>query len=164
MSDYAAAELNSNICSTLVVSEESVAEIFEETEDDAVLLIDPDSTAIDYEEDIAADGEEAEALAELEGDEYAVAYCRALYDLNEMEGGFCCQTLAIEYPAEFESAPSYIPIMVEKTGVTAQEEDPIVVDIGVEVSVTWGAEAFASASGLAASAMTMAASLMVFTQ
>ena len=29
---------------------------------------------------------------------HAAAMCRALYDLNKIEGGFCCQSLVYTYP------------------------------------------------------------------
>ena len=83
--------LNSNICNGVVMDTESVALIFSSGGDD-YSLADPEETALD----LTADMEDLEddvvaAIMELEGDEYAVALCRAEYDLNELEGGFCCQ-------------------------------------------------------------------------
>ena len=115
-------------------------------------LIDPEETDLDLAVEVE-DEDQVAALDELEGEEYTVAYCRALYDLNELTGGFCCQAIGV--------MGSVTPFMTSASGVTLQEEDPIVVG---EAEVTWGAEAFASASSIGASIMTLAATALVFAQ
>ena len=52
--------------------------------------------------------------------------------------------------------------MFNSKKVSLQDEDPIVKDMqGTDYIFTWGAEAFASAKGLAASALTMAAAMVI---
>ena len=97
------------------------------------------------------------AIDELEGDEYAVAQCRAVYDLNELEGGFCCQALMID-TGDTKMISTFLS---DASGVTAQEGDAIDYE---GMDVTWGAEAFASASSIGASVMTLAATALVFAQ
>ena len=153
--------LNQNICSTLVVNQETLDDFGGGGEG----LMDPDATIIPYEKD--EDDMEEDVLAgieELEGDPQAVAFCRAIYDLNEIKGGFCCQSLSLDFGVE--GLESYIGFLVDAGSVELVEEDPITVDFGdgFMVDMSWGAEVFASGKALAASALTMAASLMVFTQ
>jgi len=105
-----------------------------------------------------------EAAMELEGDERVVALCRGLYDLNEFEGGFCCATLSIDYGIEGMDV-EYSPMLTTATSVKKQNEDPIEVELEyggetMTLTVDWGAEVFASAKGLATSAMAAAAIIM----
>ena len=51
--------------------------------------------------------------------------------------------------------------LTDATSVTLQEEDAIVIN---GMDVTWGAEAFASASSIGASVTTLATTALVFTQ
>ena len=151
-------ELNKYICAGTVVNQEA----FEAAMDGDESKMDPDALAIEYdkgESDIAADV--AEKIAELEGHDYGVALCRALYDLNEMEGGFCCLTTKTEMDVEgFE--PSYNGMLFSSKKAVLNDVDPIVIDMGgIDVTLTWGAEVFASAKGLAASALTMAAAMVI---
>ena len=97
-------ELNGKVCDTLVLDDESLEEKFMTAPDDYpdVWKYDPEGTEIELDEDLELTEEQEEALAELEGDESGVAQCRAYYDLNELEGGFCCQTLGIEMDEFFE--------------------------------------------------------------
>jgi len=103
---------------------------------------------------------------ELEGDERAVALCRGLYDLNELEGGFCCATLATDYGIEGMSfGVEYDGMLTTATSVTLQDTDPIVVELEYDgetmtITVDWGAEVFASAKGLATSVMAASAIIM----
>lgn len=92
--------------------------------------------------------------------------CRALYDLNEMEGGFCCGTLALDYGEDSEYGPYYQELMTTATSVTLQDTDPIEVELEYDgeilytITVDWGAEVFASAKGLATSVMAASAIIM----
>ena len=107
--------------------------------------------------------DEGEAVVEeLEvGDVQGVAYCRALYDLNEVSGGFCCQTFGIEYDGEISQHNELTGAM----GVYAQEGEITIEYFGEEdTPVYWAAERFGSANGMAASFITMTATLMAFTQ
>ena len=151
-------ELNKYICAGTVVNQEA----FEAAMDGDESKMDPDALAIEYdkgESDIAADV--AEKIAELEGHDYGVALCRALYDLNEMEGGFCCQSTKVEVDME-GAEPSYNGMLFNSKKAVLNDVDPIVIDMGgIDVTLTWGAEVFASAKGLAASALTMAAAMVI---
>ena len=55
--------------------------------------------------------------------------------------------------------------MTTATKTVKKTDDPIVVNLGIEdadATITWGAEVFASGRALAASAVTLAATAMVF--
>ena len=92
----------------------------------------------------------------LEGMEYAVAYCRALYDLNEVEGGFCCQ--AIHLAAAIEgNGPFFLLVESDKTE-TIDTEITI-----MDGEVSWSAEVFGSAATVGASFMALATSAIMFT-
>ena len=113
-----AVEMNGNVCNELVIEQESIEELFGEDAPD-VYKYDPNSTELALDDDLELEDDIVEAIDELEGDEAGVAMCRANYDLNELEGGFCCQTLAIEYAEFFESDPSYTGFMTSATKVSA---------------------------------------------
>ena len=85
------------------------------------------------------------------------AYCRAEYDENELDGGFCCQTIAVEL---FSGYAMQISFLTHAMGTYKKEKE--ILHEGK--NVYWGAEYFSSASGLAASAITMAAAAIAFTQ
>ena len=96
---------------------------------------------------------------ELEGQEQANAQCRMEYDLNSQEGGFCCQAMTIDvedYPPSGFFASS--------TKIEAGAEEIVVDFDGTDVDILIGAELFASASGMGASFLTLAASILVFSQ
>ena len=151
--------LNSNICKGVVMDDASVEEVISSNGEDFTLA-DPDETRLEY--DLSASDLEDEdviaAIDELEGDEYAVAQCRAVYDLNELEGGFCCQALMMTTDGQ----SMITTFLSDASGVTLQEGDAI--DYEGMYDVTWGAEAFASASSIGASVMTLAATALVFAQ
>ena len=149
-------ELNKYICDGTVITQEA----FDKTMDGDESANDPKGLEIELdkgEDMIAADV--AEKIAELEGHDKGVAICRALYDLNEMEGGFCCFTTKME----IDNEAGYGGTMINSKKAVLNDIDPIVVDFGegYEITVTWGAEVFASAKGLAASALTMAAAMVI---
>ena len=107
------------------------------------------------------DDEGEAVVAELEvGDVQGAARCRALYDLNEVSGGFCCQTFGLEYGGEIQQHNE----LTEAMGVYAQEGEITIEYYGEEAPIYWAAERFASANGMAASFITMTATLMAFTQ
>ena len=123
--------------------------------------VDPKGLVIELdknEEEFSADV--AEKIAELEGHDNGVAFCRALYDLNKIEGGFCCQITGTEF---MDNEVDYRGMLVNSKKAVLNDIDPIVVDYGggMESTITWGAEVFASAKGLAASALTMAAAMVI---
>ena len=91
------------------------------------------------------------------GDAKAVEICRTLYDLNEMSGGFCCQTVGADYGGEVEEN-YYVGFMTTAKEVNLVEEE-VTNDYGD--TVVWGAEVFGASRALAASALTMAATAMV---
>ena len=157
-------ELNGKVCHTLVIDSESITEQFMTAPDDApdVWKFDPEATEIELDEDLELEDDVAEALAELEGDAKGVADCRAYYDLNELEGGFCCQTLGLEYAEEMDTDPAYFGMLTSATKASVSNGDPAVVEImeGIEITVTWGAEVFASGRALAASAVIFATTAM----
>ena len=157
-------EMNGNVCNELVINTESIEEQFSEDTPD-VYKYDPNSTELALDEDLELTAEKQEALEALEGDEAGVAMCRAYYDLNELEGGFCRQTLGFEFAELFEMEPGYQGFMTSATKVSALNDDPIEVSMGFsdsDVTITWGAEVFASGRALAASAVTVAATAIVF--
>ena len=96
---------------------------------------------------------------ELEGAEQAAAQCRMEYDLNSQEGGFCCQSLAID--TDGMRTPSGLFTSSTKIEDGAEE---IVIEFGGEKDVLINAELFASASAMGASFLTLAASVLVFSQ
>ena len=149
-------QLNKYICDGTVFTQEA----FDKTMDGDESANDPKGLEIELdkgEDMIAADV--AEKIAELKGHDKGVAFCRALYDLNKMEGGFCCLTLGME----FDNEADYTGTMFNSKKAVLNDIDPIVVDFGegMELTITWGAEVFASAKGLAASALTMAAAMVI---
>lgn len=126
-----------------------------------VWKFDPEATEIELDEDLTLEDDIQEALEELEGDAKGVAECRAYYDLNELEGGFCCQTLGLEYAEEMETDPGYFGMLTTATKASVSNGDPAIVDfLGMEITVTWGAEVFASGRALAASAVIFATTAM----
>lgn len=155
-------ELNGKVCDTLVIDSESMTEQFMAEGDQDVWKWDPEATEIALDEDLELEDDIQEAITELEGDAKGVAECRAYYDLNELEGGFCCQTLGLEYTEELEMDPGYMGFMTTATKASGSDGDPAVVEImeGVEITVTWGAEVFASGRALAASAVIFATTAM----
>jgi len=96
---------------------------------------------------------------ELEGQEQSNAQCRMEYDLNSQEGGFCCQAMTIDMegypPAGFFASSTKIEDGAEEISATFG---------GSDVDILIGAELFASASGMGASFLTLAASVLVFSQ
>ena len=87
--------------------------------------------------------------------------CRAQYDLDERTGGFCCQSVG----AEFDGTKTVTGMMTTATGVSAADEPTFTVSMqGMDIDFSLGAEVFGSASGLAASAVTMAAACIAFNQ
>ena len=96
---------------------------------------------------------------DLFGQEHANAQCRMEYDLNSQEGGFCCQALALD-------AEGFIPsgLFATSTKIEAGAEEIVMAFGESDVDVLIGAELFASASGMGASFLTLAASVLVFSQ
>ena len=158
-------ELNGNLCNEIVIDQDSMDEMFTSESEPATYKYDPEGTEIEVDADLEIEADVQEAIAELEGDESAVAQCRAAYDVNELEGGFCCQSIGLEFSELMDSDPEYMGFMTSATKVVKQAEDPVVVNVGFEgadISVTWGAEVFASGRALAASVVTVAATAMLF--
>ena len=98
--------MNNKVCSGIVVDKETMFEVYKGTSSEN-FKFDPEGTMIKpakREDDIAdAVMEAAETLREgtdTTNDLHSIAMCRALYDLNKMEGGFCCQSLLQEYDGE----------------------------------------------------------------
>ena len=149
-------QLNKYICKGTVFTQESFEKMM--AGDDSA--VDPKGLVIELdknEEEFSADV--AEKIAELEGHDNGVAFCRALYDLNKIEGGFCCQIIG----SEFNNEANYRGGLINSKKAVLNDIDPIVIDYGagMVLTVTWGAEVFASAKGLAASALTMAAAMVI---
>lgn len=124
--------VNKNICAGTVLTVDSLTETFTEYDGEGNPPYDPEGTEIEtpkYTDEL----EDAvlEAAMELEGDERAVALCRGLYDLNELEGGFCCATLSIDYGIEGMDV-EYDAMLTTATSVKKQNEDPL------EVPITMG--------------------------
>lgn len=102
------------------------------------------------------DGDEDDTYEEddaLENQEIANAYCRFLYDLNELEDGFCCQALALDSEGE-------TPLGIITTASKAEEAKTGLTLFGVEVLL--GAEVFASAKAMTGSLLTLATTALVF--
>ena len=108
------------------------------------------------------DDDDYDALMEqeLEGQEQANAQCRMEYDLNSQEGGFCCQAMAFDVE-DMDTATGYF---ASSTKIEAGAEEIVVDFDGTDVDILIGAELFASASGMGASFLTLAASVLVFSQ
>ena len=158
-------ELNGNVCNEIVIDQDSMEELLSAESEPTTYKYDPEGTEIELDDDLELEDDVLAAIDELEGDEKAVATCRAAYDLNELEGGFCCQTVGMEFSEMMDMDPAYSGIMTTATKVVKKDDDPIVVNFGFEGAdgtITWGAEAFASGRALAASAVTVAATAMVF--
>ena len=156
-------ELNGKVCDTLVIDSESMTEQFMAEGDQDVWKWDPEATEIALDEDLELEDDIQEAITELEGDAKGVAECRAYYDLNELEGGFCCQTLGLEYTEELEMDPGYMGFMTSATKASNYDADPVAISIGFtdeDITITWGAEVFASGRALAASAVIFATTAM----
>ena len=157
-------ELNGKVCDTLVIDSESMTEQFMAEGDQDVWKWDPEATEIALDEDLELEADISEAIDELEGDAKGVAECRANYDLNELEGGFCCQTLGLEYNEELgDFDPSYMGFMTSATKASNYDADPVAISLGVaddDITITWGAEVFASGRALAASAVIFATTAM----
>ena len=155
--------VNKYICDGTVITEDSMTETITMPPGAGNPPYDPEGTEIDYSKGTdELEDAVVEAAMELEGDERAVAVCRALYDLNEMEGGFCCATLSLEYG---DYGTYYEELMTTATSVTLQDTDPIVIEQEYDgetmtITVDWGAEVFGQAKGLATSAMAAAAIIM----
>ena len=95
------------------------------------------------------------------GSAQGVAYCRALYDENALDGGFCCQTTAMIVGG----LALQINELNHAWGVYAQEGEVTIEYYGEDYPVLWGAEHFASAdNGIAASILAVTATIMAFTQ
>ena len=150
-------QLNKYICKGTVVTQETYEKILEgdysATYPEGVAIV-LDKYADEFSADVA------EKIAELEGHDNGVAFCRALYDLNKIEGGFCCHITGTEF---MENEVDYRGTLVNSKKAVLNDIDPIVIDYGggMESTITWGAEVFASAKGLAASALTMAAAMVI---
>jgi len=109
--------------------------------------------------------EKWDELQELKGEEGGIATCRALYDLNEDTGGFCCQTFGLQ--SVEKNLDIYYADMTYDTYTQEQlpkESHTVVLTDGDSYEVYWGAETFKSARAIAASAITMAACAIVYTQ
>jgi len=108
--------VNKYICDGTVITEDSMTETITMPPGAGNPPYDPEGTEIDYSKGTdELEDAVVEAAMELEGDERAVAVCRALYDLNEMEGGFCCATLSLEYG---DYGTYYEELMTTATSVT----------------------------------------------
>ena len=123
-------ELNGNVCNEIVIDQDSMEEMFLSDDEPATYKYDPEGTEIEVDADLELEDDVQEAIAELEGDESAVAQCRAAYDVNELEGGFCCQTIGLEYSELMDTDPQYMGFMTSATKVVKQTEDPVVVNLG----------------------------------
>ena len=104
------------------------------------------------------DEDDYTALAEqeLEGQELANAECRMEYDLNSLEAGFCCQAFSLD----MDGMDTPMGLIASSTKLEAAAEGVTFMDADVFI----GAELFASASGMGVSLLTLAASVLVFSQ
>ena len=103
-------------------------------------------------------------------DAHAAAMCRALYDVNKMEGGFCCQSLAFKF-AEGPDGVYGEQFMTTATKTSALEPFDFEMEYGdegpaagttIKISLKSGAEVFKSAKGLATSVVTIAMALAYY--
>ena len=161
MSSYGE-KFNGYICSDIVVDTASMEEFWTASQPSGdYWLYDPGNWWIPFDQDLDEEGEAA--IAELEaGDVQGVAHCRALYDLNNISGGFCCQTLGLEMTGislQFQEAE-----MINDWSTYAQGGEVTFEYYGEEATVYWGAEYFGSADGMTASIIAMTATVMAFTQ
>ena len=84
-------ELNKNICEGTVITEASLLKLLSQ---ETYSGVDPDGLMIELKKEQEELDEEIVTAAEkLDGGDYGNAVCRALYDLNELKGGFCCATI-----------------------------------------------------------------------
>ena len=158
-------ELNGNVCNEIVIDQDSMEEMFLSDDEPATYKYDPEGTEIEVDADLELEDDVQEAIDALEGDAKAVAKCRATYDVNELSGGFCCQSIGLEYTEVMATDPQYVGKLTSATKVVKGGDDPVVVNVGFEgydITVTWGAEVFGSGRALAASVVTVAATAMLF--
>ena len=153
---------NSNQCEGVVISTASMDDFWGTNPAVAYLtypIMDPEATKVVTEKGLLdiTDEDKLSAIMTEVGDARAVEICRTLYDLNEMSGGFCCQTIGAEYGGEVEDN-FYWGIMTTAQKVNLVEEE--VIDSYGD-TVVWGAEVFGASRALAGSALTMAATAMV---
>ena len=150
-------ELNGKQCVGVEITTDTMAaasSFLADIDNGDVLKVNTDDWNIGDEDDYNALMEQ-----DLFGQEHANAQCRMEYDLNSQKGGFCCQALAFD-------VEGYTPygFFATSTKIEAGAEE-IVIDFGgTDVDVLIGAELFASASGMGASFLTLAASVLVFSQ
>ena len=100
-------ELNGNVCNEIVIDQESMEEVLTSESEPTTYLYDPEGTEFELDDELVMEDDVADAIDALEGDEMAVAMCRANYDLNSFAGGFCCQTLGLEFSELMGSDPAY---------------------------------------------------------
>jgi len=66
-------ELNGNLCNEIVIDQDSMDEMFTSESEPATYKYDPEGTEIEVDADLEIEADVQEAIAELEGDESAVA-------------------------------------------------------------------------------------------
>ena len=108
------------------------------------------------------DEDDRDALTEqeLEGQEQANAQCRMEYDLNSQEGGFCCQAFALD----MDGMDTPTGLFASSTKLEDAATDAVYTHVDTDYDILIGAELFASASGMGVSLLTLAASVLVFSQ
>ena len=158
-------ELNYNICDTLVISAESIEAIF----DGDTTILDPDTTAAVGDDEISAGSDDStyEADDTLEGQEIFNAMCRSEYDDNSLadtQKGFCCQAMFMDGGSEEASSAFAITTFATSVAAADPEEAVTFEFSGIEIEMHFGAEAFASAKGLAASFAAVVSTALVFAQ
>ena len=125
--------------------------------------MDPDATIIEPTVEWADEDYDAIDAQELEGEALGVAQCRATYDIEELEDGFCCQSVQMIL-ADRDITRNYF-YLTSATKTYVQEEGiTLLSQTDEDMDFTWGAEVFASARAVGASVATMAATAIVFAQ
>ena len=158
-------ELNFDTCAGIVITLDTITQLFEESSSAG---LDPESTM--YQDSITGfvgaydEGSGFEADETLEGQEAANAQCRWEYDENSIadtQKGFCCQAMDTGM-----GVGGLISSATKTSGETGEAVDYTMGsgEQSMTITVEYGAEAFASARGLAASLAAVASAALVFAQ